>query len=113
MVLLFKVVVGVTTTTGEPLTNFCTTVVTTTVPSSVATSRKLPDETELCEICSLKVMSSCAFGATLLALFDGNSATIVGGVASSVTGGMVTGVVVPSLMVWPGSVAPTVTSSGP
>src|SRR5258707_12919592 len=113
MVLLFSVVAGVTTTTGALLMILCSTEVATWVASSVAMSWKLPEEMELCDNGSLKVMSSWAFGATLFALLDGKSATTVGGVASGFTRCMVTVVVVPSAMVWLISDAPTVTSSGP
>src|SRR5258708_687797 len=113
MVLVFGVVAGVTTTRGALLMIFCSTEVATWVELSVAMSWKLPEEMELCDRGSLKVMSSWAFGATLFALLDGKRATTVGGVASSFTRGMVTVVVVPSAMVWLVSAAPTVTSSGP
>src|SRR5258708_16210565 len=113
MVLLFSVVAGVTTTTGALLMIFCSTEVATRVALSVAMSWKLREERELCDSGLLKVMSNWAFGATLFALLDGKSATTVGGVASSLTRGMVTVVVVPSAMVWLISDAPTVRSSGP
>jgi hypothetical protein len=99
MVLLLSCVAGVTTTTGAPLTSRCSTEVETTVASSVAMSWKLPGDSAASEIGSLKVMSSCAFGATLLALFSGKRETTCGGVASSFTRGMVTVPSVPSAMV--------------